>query len=275
MEGVNPTAIPGLAVFRQDATSGPVNAVYQRSVFLVVQGRKQTRVGDDVFVYDPDHYLVTSVPLPVVSEIREASPKQPFLSLAIDLELEDVREIMTRAGDALAPSASEAPERGLAASPVTDPIRGCAARLLDLLDAPDDIPVLAPLVLRELLYFVVKGPRGGSLRAIAMGHGQQRAIGEVLATIHADCARSFAVPDLAGLAGMSESVFYEAFKAVTAETPLQYIKRLRLQEAHRQLSLGLTNVSGAAYAVGYQSLSQFSREFSRVFGASPSSLVPR
>lgn len=274
-DGGNPTAIPGLSVYRRNATSEPGNAVYTRSIFLVAQGRKQARVGDDTFVYDPNHYLVTSVPLPVASQILVASPRRPFLSLAIDFELAAVREIMSRAGDILAPSAQELPQRGLASCPVTAPIREIAGRLIGLLDRPEDIPVLAPLYRQELLYHVLKGPRGGFLRAVAMGHGQQRAIAEVLATIHADCTQTFTVAELAAVASMSESVFYEAFKSVTASTPMQYIKHLRLQEAHRQLTLGLNNVSGAAYGVGYNSLSQFSREFTRVFGANPSAYLPR
>lgn len=274
-EGPNPTAIPLLAVYRQSAAPPPRGAVYEPGVFLVTQGRKETRVGDEAFVYDPDHYLVTSVPLPVVSQILEASPARPFLSLALRIELETVREIMTHAGDTLAPSHNEPPQRGLAACPVTPPIRAVASRLLDLLDTPEDVPALAPLYLRELLYFVLKGPQGGFLRAAAMGDGRERAISGVLTAIHADCRQSFTVPQLSAMAGMSESVFYEAFKSVTAATPLQYIKRLRLQEAHRQLSLGLNNVSGAAYGVGYNSVSQFSREFTRVFGANPQRVLAR
>lgn len=275
VDGANPTAIEGLAIYRRSERSRPDCAVYGRSIFLVTQGRKQAHVGDEAFVYDPDNYLVTSVPLPVMSEILVASPDRPFLSLAIHFELEAIREIMTEAGDTLAPSATEPPQRGLAACPVTAPVRQIAGRLLDLLDRPDDIAVLAPLYRRELLYWVLKGPRGGFLRAVAMGHGQQRAIAEVLTTIHADCTQTFTVAELASMAGMSESMFYEAFKAVTAATPMQYIKRLRLQEAHRQLTMGLSNVSGAAYGVGYNSLSQFSREFTRVFGANPSEVLPR
>lgn len=273
-EGANPTAVAGLSVYRVDAISEPVNAVYPRSIFLVLQGRKQTRIGGDTFVYDPDHYLVTSVPLPVVSRILSASAARPFLSLAVDVELEAVRGIMATAGDTLSPPVSQPPRRGLAACPVTDGIRGIVARLVDLLERPEDVCVLGPLYRRELLYHVLKGPQGGFLRAIAMGCGQQHAIAEVLTTIHADCTRSFAVSGLAAMAGMSESVFYEAFKSVTAATPMQYIKRLRLQEAHRRISQGLDNVSGAAYEVGYNSLSQFSREFTRVFGANPSSYLP-
>ena len=275
LDGGNPTAIQGLSVYRRSAPSEPGNAVYKRSIFLVAQGRKQALVGGDAFTYDPDNYLVISVPLPVMSQILAASPEEPFLSLAIDFELEAVREIMTRAGEVLAPSATEPPQRGLAACPITAPLRDIAGRLLDLLDRPEDIPVLAPLYRRELLYHVLKGPRGGFLRAVAMGYGQQHAIAEVLTAIHVDCTQNFTVAGLAAMAGMSESVFYEAFKSVTAATPLQYIKRLRLQEAHRQLTLGLNNVSGAAYEVGYNSLSQFSREFTRVFGANPSAYLPR
>ena len=274
-DGVNPTAIPFLSVYRREATAPPASAVYEPSLFLVAQGSKEARVGDDAFLYDPDNYLVTSVPLPVRSRILAASRAHPFVSLAVSFELEAVREVLTQAGDALPPSAAGPPERGLAACPVTAPIRDVAARLVGLLDHPDDIAFLAPLYRRELLYRVLEGPRGGFLRAAAMGHGQQSAIARVLETIHADCARPLTVPELAHLAGMSESVFYEAFKSVTGATPIQYIKRLRLQEAHRQLTAGLSNVSGAAYGVGYTSLSQFSREFTRVFGANPSEYVAR
>jgi AraC-like DNA-binding protein len=274
-DGVNPTALPGVSVYRRDATSEPGSAVYKPGLFLVAQGRKAAHVGDDTFVYDADNYLVASVPLPVTSQILEASPERPFLSLSIGFELETVRELMTLAGDTLAPRSTEPPQRGLAACPLTDPIRDVTTRLLDLLDQPDAIAVLGPLYRRELLFRVLEGPRGGFLRAAAMGHGHQRAISDVLLTIHADCTQTFSVSELATTAGMSESVFYEAFKSVTGSTPLQYIKRLRLQEAHRQLVSGLSNVSGAAYGVGYNSLSQFSREFTRVFGANPSAVVPR
>ncbi|MCB9678235.1 MAG: AraC family transcriptional regulator [Alphaproteobacteria bacterium] len=275
VDGVNPTSVDGLIVYRKNAPTAPASAVYGRCVFLVVQGRKETRVGDDLFVYDPAHYLVTSVPLPVVSAIRDASAARPFLSLAVSFEVEAVREILSKGGDALPPLSAGPPQRGLASCPVTPAIRDVAGRFVTLLDRPDDAAVLAPLYHRELLYHVLKGPQGGFLRAVAMGHGQQSAISDVLAAIHADCAQAFVVAELAAQAGMSESVFYEAFRSVTGATPLQYIKRLRLQEAHRQLTLGLSNVSGAAHGVGYNSLSQFSREFTRVFGSNPSACVPR
>lgn len=272
LDGANPTCVEGLYVYRRSERAGPTSAVYAPSLILVAQGRKRARVDDEVYVYDPDHYLVTSVPIPLQSEILEASPERPFLSLALDVDLAAVRELMARVP---ALQTAEPPERGLAACPVTPPIRDVCRRLVELLDRPDAAPALGPLYQRELLYHVLEGPRGGALRAVAMGSGQQSAIADVLARIHADCAQSFSVPELAGEAGMSETVFYEAFKVVTGATPMQYVKRLRLQEAHRLLSTGLHNVSGAAFGVGYNSLSQFSREFTRVFGASPSSYIPR
>ncbi len=274
-EGPNSTAIEGLSIYRRSATSEPVNAVYERSIFLVAQGRKQAIVGDDRFVYDPDSYLLTSAPLPVLSEILVASPERPLLALVLEFELDVVRQIMSGAGNLPVPTAVEPAQRGLTACSVTGPIRDVAGRLMCLLDEPDDVAFLAPLYRRELLYHVLKGPRGGFLRALARGHGQQCAITNVLSRIHANCTSAFTVAELASEAAMSESLFYEAFKAVTATTPLQYIKHLRLHEAHRQLTLGLNNVSGAAYGVGYNSLSQFSREFTRVFGTNPSALLPK
>ena len=274
LDGANPTPIPGVSVYRRDQVTEPGSAVYAPCLFLVVQGRKQAEVGDDTYVYDADRYLVSAVPLPVVSRILVAEPAQPFLSLAVKLDLDVVRELLAVAADVLAPSAPGPPLRGLAACPVTAPIRDVTARLVGLLDRPDDVVVLGPLYVRELLYRVLAGPQGGFIRAAVLGHGPHRAIADVLTTIHADCAQAFAVPELAQLAAMSESAFYEAFRSVTGSSPKRYIQRLRLQEAHRQLTLGLTNVSGAAYAVGYNSHSQFSREFTRAFGVNPRECLP-
>lgn len=273
VDGANQTAVPDLWVYRRDRPATE-NTVYGCGIILVAQGRKQARMGEEVFVYDRDHYLVTAVPLPVVSEILIASPERPFLSLFVSFGLEDVREIVARAGSALPPIAPAPPQRGLAACPMTGAVMAVAHRLLGLLEQPEDIAVLAPMLRCELLYYVLKGPQGGLLRALAMGHSQQRAVADVLTAIHADCSRTFTVAELAAMAAMSESVFFEAFKAVTATTPLQYIKRLRLQEAHRLITWGATNVSGAAQRVGYNSLPQFSREFTRLFGANPSELLP-
>ena len=274
-EGPNPTAIGGLEIFRCDAPTPPAEAVYQPSVFLVAQGRKETTVGNDLFTYDPSRYLVTSVPLPVRSEIVRASREAPFLSVAIRVELEVVRELVGQAGDSSDRAFDEPLERGLASCPVTEEIRDVSIRLVRLLDAAEDIPVLGPLYLRELLHHVLRGPRGNFLRAVAMGRGRQGAIADILAAVHADCARTFTVPDLAASAAMSESVFYEAFRDVTGASPIQYIKNLRLQEARRRLTLGVANVSGAARDVGYRSLSQFSRDFKRLFGVRPSSVLRR
>jgi AraC-like DNA-binding protein len=158
---------------------------------------------------------------------------------------------------------------------LTPDLRAVAHRIVRLLDEPDDIPVLAPLLQRELLYHVLRGPQGAFVRALAVGSARHRSIDGVLRALHADCSQPVAVAELARRAGMSETTFYEAFRTVTGASPLQYVKRLRLLEAHRRLAHGLENVSGAAASVGYTSLSQFSREFTRMFGESPSRVARR
>jgi AraC-like DNA-binding protein len=272
-DGANPTALPGVAVYRRDFGTGPEHGIYTRRLFIVAQGRKSAMVGDDIFVYDPENYLVISVPLPVVSEIMDASSEVPFLSVAIEFSIESVRDVLLRGAKLLQSLEPPKLQRGLAVSNVEPRMKLATLRLLSLLDAPEDIEVLAEPCIQEILYYVLKGPQGGFLRAMAMGDGHQRLIADVLMQIHDDCTQDFNVPELAAQARMSETVFYEAFRSVTASTPIQYIKRLRLLQAHRQLVMDGMNVSEAAFSVGYNSTSQFSREFKRVFGASPSHYV--
>lgn len=271
--GANPTAIDGVGVYRVDHPTPPTHAVYTPAVFVVATGRKRTVVGRRSYEYDPDHYLVTAVPLPVVSEILQASPTEPFLALTLTLDLADARELVALS-PAPPPSAPEPPERGLAAVEVPPRLREAALRLVQLLDHPDDLPALARPARREVLYHVLRGPQGGFVRALAQSSARHQSLDAVLRSLHADCSRPVAVPDLARRAGMSESSFFEAFKRVTGVSPLQYVKRLRLVEARRRLAHGLQNVSGAAESVGYASLSQFSREFTRMFGENPSRVAP-
>lgn len=271
--GLNPTAIDGVAIFRVDHPQPPTNAVYGRGIFLVASGRKRTTVGHASFEYDPDHYLVTSVPLPVVSEIREASPGHPFLALTVALDVDEARELLLTAPALREGAPAGPPERGLAAAVVPPRLRDAALRLTALLDEPLDIPALAPLVRREVLYHVLRGPQGAFVRSLALGAPRHRSIDQALRAIHQDYARPVGVPDLARRAGMSETTFFEVFRTVTGATPLQYVKRLRLLEAHRRIAHGLDTVSGAAVSVGYASHSQFSREFTRMFGVNPSQIT--
>lgn len=271
-EGANFTALPEVALYRRSLPSKKGPAVYTRSVFLVAQGRKQAQVGEQIFTYDPSHYLVTAVPLPVASQVLEASPEQPFLSVRLEPSMELIRELLSAGQERFAALPPGQPQRGLAASAVSPPLLGALRRLLELLDSPD-LDVLGPLVLREITYRVLIGPQGGFLRALALGHGREAAISAVLLRLHGDCASDWQVPDLAAEAGMSETVFYEAFRAVTGSSPLQYIKRLRLLTARHQLRVRPEPVSQVAYRVGYRSPSQFSREFKRLFGVPPSQLT--
>jgi AraC-like DNA-binding protein len=271
--GLNRTAIDGVGIYRVDHPQPPTNAVYGRGIFLVASGRKRTVAGADAFEYDPDHYLVTSVPLPVVSEVLEACPERPFLALTLALDVDEARELLLTSPALQGSPPPGPPERGLAAAPLPARMRDAALRLATLLDEPADIPALAPLIRREILYYVLQGPQGAFVRALALGAARHRSMDDVLRAIHLDCARPVAVPDLARRAGMSETTFFEAFRTVTGATPLQYVKRLRLLEAHRRIAHGLDSVSGAAASVGYQSHSQFSREFTRMFGVNPSQLT--
>lgn len=271
-EGHHHTALDGLILFRRDSAFVVGNIIYTPSICVVLQGRKVAKVGGESLFYDADNYLVTSVPLPVVAEILGAGPEAPFLSLVFELDLATVRRVLYEGRGVFEAYPPPEVQRGLAVSAVTSGLRGATQRLLGLLDRPEDVPVLAPLVIQEIIYEVLKGPQGGFLRALAQGHGQERVISDVLTSIHADPTQAFHIPSMAAEVGMSESVFYEAFKTVTSASPLQYIKRLRLMEAYRRLTSGWGNVSEAAYEVGYNSPSQFSREFKRLFGVPPSAL---
>lgn len=272
-DGVSHTPIDGMSIYRRDRVIEKGHTIYTRRLFLVAQGRKRAMIGDEIFAYDPEHYLAISVPLPVMSQILEATPERPFLSIALDIPIEMIREVALQGREHFATKAAPEPQRGLAVSRLTPRMKDATRRLLTLLETPEDIPVLAEMYIKELLYHVLKGPQGGFLLSLAMGGSHQKAIADVLTLLHDDCTQDINVRALASSVGMSETVFYEAFRAVTASSPVQYVKRLRLLEAHRQMTVCFKNVSEAAYSVGYNSTSQFSREFKRVFGVSPSSYV--
>lgn len=265
--GAFQTPVEDVVLFRRDAPSLVGNTLYKPAVFVVLQGAKQATIGPDVLIYDEDHYLVISVPSPVVSEITRASSSAPFLSLKFELDIELLRALLVQVEHQ---TDETSPQRGLVCSPMTDALKDATRRLIRLFWAPEDAQVLGALYKREILYHILKGPQGDFLRSLVLGQGKQYEISTVLMALHKDCAQSFTVAQLAATVNMSESVFYEAFKAVTASSPMQYVKRLRLLEAHRKLSLGLANVSEVAYEVGYNSTSQFSREFKRFYGHTPS-----
>lgn len=263
-DGVHATAIGGLTLSRLSAPTAPDGVLYQPSFCVIAQGRKRVILGEEAYLYDPAHFLLASVDLPVVCDILEATPEVPFLGLRLDLDLACVGEMLTAAAPADAPTA-----RGLDVSPLDPTLLDAVARLVALLDAPRDVPVVAPLILREIAYRLLTGPQGGRLRQMATEGGRTRRVARAIDRLRADFARPLRVDDLAREAHMSASTFHEHFKAVTAMSPLQYQKRLRLQEARRLMLAESLDAASAAYRVGYESASQFSREYRRAFGDPP------
>lgn len=264
-DGFHQSAIEALGLIRHDHPTEPCAAVYQPSLCIVVQGSKQARLGDEVFVYDPLHYLVVSVTLPVIGQVREASAAQPYLCLRIALEPRMISELVLQA----APAAPRGPDRGLFLARTEPPMLDALLRLLRLLDTPEEIGVLAPLVLREICYRVLTGEWGHRLRDLVVADGGGQRIGRVIELIKTRFADALSIEELADSAHMSVSALHHRFKSVTSLSPLQFQKSLRLHEARRLMLNDGLEAAAAAHRVGYESASQFSREYRRLFGAPP------
>ncbi|HEV3258129.1 MAG TPA: AraC family transcriptional regulator [Gemmataceae bacterium] len=265
-DGAHPTAIAPLSLFRASAPFEPVEAVYEPALAIVAQGCKRVMLADEVYHYDPAHFLLVSVGLPVSGQVINASPDSPYLSLRIDLDPGQLSELILAAGP---PEAHGRPQRGLAVSQAEPPLLDAVVRLLHLLDSPRDVGVLAPLVLREISYHLLVGEQGLRLRQIAAGNGQARRVATAIRWLKHNFAQPLRIEALAREVHMSPSGLHHQFKAVTAMSPLQYQKQVRLHEARRlMLSEGL-DAATAGFRVGYESPSQFSREYRRLFGQPP------
>jgi len=267
-EIAEPAALPDLRMMRLHACEGIVCAIYEPLVALVVQGRKRVAFGDETLVYDPERFFVTPLELPARSVVLEATPERPFLSLALRL---DMREIATLVLEGVAPP-SPAPgtdRRAMATGAIDAPLLDAFDRLLALLDQPAHAPVLAPLIRREITYRLLTGEAGWRLRQIAAVDSQGHHISRAIALLRARYTEALRVEDLARTALMSVSSFHHHFKALTGMSPLQFQKQLRLGEARRLMLTDDLDAATAAYRVGYESASQFSREYGRQFGAPP------
>ena len=261
------TAIPNLSLFRQNKPLGPISGIYEPSVCLVLQGSKRVLLGDDVYTYDAQNYLITSVHLPTVVHIVSASQENPYLGLRLKLDQREILQLMAD-GDLPSPRKPQ-PGRGMATGEVTLPLITAFERLIDLLSKKEDIPVLAPIIQREITYRLLIGDQGAHLRQIASTGSQSHRIAEAIDWLKDNFNQALRIEDLAAKVCMSTSSFHHYFRMMTALSPLQFQKQLRLREARRLMLTEYLDAATAAFQVGYESSSQFSREYNRQFGAPP------
>lgn len=267
-EVLNHRALPSLITVRQDEVQSSVCGVYEPCVALVVQGRKSVDIGDRTLVYDAHSCFVTPLDLPGVATILDASPERPFLSLALRIDMHEVATLMLDGALPAAPRPS-GDTRAMATTTITPPLLDAFDRLLGLLDSPADAATLAPLIQREISYRLLTGEVGWRLRQIATADGQGHGVARAIELLRKRYTEPLRVEDLARAAAMGLSTLHHHFKALTGMSPLQYQKQLRLAEARRLMLAERLDASTAAYRVGYESPSQFSREYSRQFGAPP------
>ncbi|NQD93552.1 AraC family transcriptional regulator [Pseudomonas sp. CrR25] len=266
-DGVHSTPIAGLELIRTSQPTLPMPTLYRPCLCIMAQGRKEIRLGAERYVYDPLSYLVASVTLPVTGEVIEASPECPYLSLRLEIDPAQITSLIADAGPIGVPSPGA--RRGLYLDRLDVQLLDALIRLLRLLDTPRDIAMLAPLALREIFYRLLHNPQGQRLHEIAIADSQSHRIARAIEWLNNHFNRPLRIEDLAREVNLSASTLHHRFKAVTALSPLQYQKQLRLQEARRLMFSEGLEASAASYRVGYESPSQFSREYSRLFGAPP------
>jgi AraC-like DNA-binding protein len=261
------TAIDGMAIMRSDYPKAPAHMISRPALCIVAQGAKWGTFGGNRLEYRAGQALVIGVETPSVGRVVEASPGAPCLVVALELDLAIMREVAE--GLEAPPMASGEPGRGVFVTDFQGPLADCALRLVRLLDKPAAIPTLYPGIMREICYWLLTGPHGGDIARLALRNSPSRRVMDAMHSLRGRFRETVRVKDLAGVAHMSASAFHRQFKTLTSLTPLQYQKQLRLLEARRLMVTRPLKVEAAAYEVGYESASQFSREYARMFGAPP------
>jgi AraC-like DNA-binding protein len=265
-DGPHPTAIPGLSLVRGSRTDAPTCGIVTSMFAMMAQGAKRIVLSEEAYEYDARHYMVSSVDLPMFAQVTHATPEHPYLAVGLALDPLKIAEICSQMPQR---PQRDGIERAVAVTRLTTSIQDTAFRLASLLDTPGDIPVLAPLIERELLYHLLNGPLGPRLRDAAVSGNHSHQVARTIGWLRQNLAQAIRIDDLADLANMSKSSLHHHFKALTSMTPLQYQKHLRLQEARRLMLIDREDAASAAHRVGYESPSQFSREYRRMFGAPP------
>ena len=266
--GEHVTAIPEVVLYHRDEPTPCYRASYEPSLSIFVQGRKHIILGETEYVCDSSSFLLSSIDVPAQSQIVEASERMPLLVMFLRFDMPMVREVLTR--DDLPEAEADSHRQGLAVGETTLELLAACRRLLDLVDTPEDIPFLSPLIQREIIYRLLKTPQAGRLRAIATSGDLVQRTGRAISWLRANFTKPLSVEELATTARMGVSTLHHQFRALTSMSPLQYQKMLRLQTARERMLMDGLDATTAAYEVGYQSISQFSREYSRCFGLPPS-----
>ncbi|WHY69525.1 AraC family transcriptional regulator [Neobacillus sp. SuZ13] len=272
-DGVHPTSIPSLFLIRESIITEPISRVNEPSFCLIVQGEKEVWLGEECFRYGPGNYIVASVDLPVTGQVIKASSDSPYLALKLEFTSSEILEVLSETD--IQSGQRKNVKRAMFISEVEPFLLDAVIRLACLLDNPKHIPILAPLFKKEILYWVLQGPNGEALEQMAIEGSNALQIRNVIEHIIHNYEKSFRIEDLSEIANMSAASLHRHFKEVTAMSPIQFQKQLRLQEARRLLLAESSDVSDVAFRVGYESQSQFSREYSRMFGFSPRADINR
>lgn len=267
-DGTHSTSIPSLFLIRASRTSEPVYALFEPALCIIGQGAKLINLEQTNYRYDAASYLVASLQLPIVGQILQASPESPFLSLQLSFSPDQILDII-KDFDPVRKEPVKYTKHGLTVNRSKPLLLDAALRLLRLLDAPEDIRILAPMIIRELLYRVLQDEQGAIVKQFVIAGSQAQRVSETVDFITQNYTKPLNIGQLARQANMSVSSLHAYFKEFTAMSPLQYLKKLRLQEARRLLLSGVPEAADAAYMVGYESPSQFSREYARMFGLPP------
>ncbi|MFT3886543.1 MAG: AraC family transcriptional regulator [Arachnia sp.] len=262
------TAIPRVAISRGGAEREAMPGVYEPMMCLILQGTKCILIGDQALHYDHASYFISTIDVPAMGDVQCGGVDQPHLALTLRFDPQVISDVLISMEDD-APGIPTQPSCGFGISPMTPRLARRMARLLRLIETPAAIPVLAPLIEREIIYRLLTGPRGCTLRQIATGGSRLTQVRRAISWIRDNLTEPFQIEDLAARSGMSASAFHRHFKTLTAMSPVQYQKQLRLHVARRKLIAEAGDVAHVAFSVGYESATQFSREYARMFGASP------
>ncbi|MGJ7489591.1 AraC family transcriptional regulator [Variovorax sp. ZT4R33] len=274
VDGAHQTAIPRLMLARASQMAHPVHSVCEPAFCVLAQGSKRVLLGDEVYIYDSDQYLVASQNLPISGQVIDASPESPYLGLRLLFDVKDIAALALEfgLGDT---SPQSAPQRGIFTGELSTTLLDPVLRLVKLLDAPDDVAVLAPLIVREILYRLLRSPDGWRLAQMAVIDSHSQRITHAINVLSQRFREPLRIEDVADEVHMSVSSLHQHFKSVTSMSPLQFQKQLRLQESRRIMISERVDAATAGHRVGYESQSQFNREYSRFFGLPPARDVRR